>query len=90
MIQREFSKRLGTFEKNHGSVGIDRAKEVSSDLTEQINELNVKTGRNISVDNFYKENHTLSCIVVPILEHEYPDFNERMKFFELEIEVFKN
>ena len=71
-------------------MNMDKAKEVSSDLAEKIHELNVKTGRSISVDNFYKENHTLSCIVAPILEYEYPDFNERMRFFELKIGVLKN
>ncbi|MEI7426079.1 MAG: hypothetical protein WCK16_04125 [Candidatus Moraniibacteriota bacterium] len=90
LTQREFSKRLGTFEKNHANVNMDKAKKVSSDLTEQVHELNVKTRRNISVDNFYSENHMLSFIIAPILEHEYPDFNERIKFFELEIEVLKN
>lgn len=90
LIQREFSKRLGTFEENHGSVSIDKAKEASSNLAEQLHELNVRTGRNISADNFYRENHTLSCIVAPILEHEYPDLNKRMKFFELEIGVLQN
>jgi len=90
LIQREFSKRLGTFERNHGNVGIGRAKEISSDLAEQIKKLNEKTGRNISTDDFFRENHILSFIVAPLLEHKWPDFNERMKFFELEIGVLKN
>lgn len=44
-------------------------------------ELNAQNERNCTVEDFCRENHSLSFVVAPLLEQEYPDFNQRLDIF---------
>jgi len=80
VCQREFCQRTNENFEAHGNV-FERVKTFLSDPKKAVAELNTKYQRNCSIEDFYKENHTLSFVVAPLLEQEYPDLNERLNIF---------
>lgn len=79
MYQREFSKRTNTNTKLHSGVK-QRMSAFLENPDEALAKLNQQYERNCSMDDFYQENHTLSLVVTPLLEKEYPDFDKRKDF----------
>ncbi|PIR72789.1 MAG: hypothetical protein COV26_02045 [Candidatus Nealsonbacteria bacterium CG10_big_fil_rev_8_21_14_0_10_36_23] len=53
-----------------------------NNLDDAIKGLNQKTGKSISPDMIYQENHTLSFLLSCLLEEKFKNFNERIKFLE--------
>jgi hypothetical protein len=81
MVQREFSRKTNQPNcKEHEAMDA-RTKAVLADPQKAIDAYNQKTGRKVTQEDMYRENHVLSFIAVPLLEKKYPDFKERLKFF---------
>lgn len=80
LYQREFCKRAGQNVSLHDEL-FENMKEFLANPQETLDEFNKQKGRNCSMDDFYEENHTLSLVMAPIIEKEFPDFNQRVNSF---------
>jgi len=79
-FQREFCKRANNNFAPHERV-LERMRKFFQDPEQAVAELNAQYKRNCTVEDFYRENHSLSFIIAPLLEQEYLDFNQRLDFF---------
>lgn len=80
IYQREFCKRANNNSDPHNKV-LERMRKFLENPEQAITELNALNERNCTVEDFYGENHSLSFVVAPLLEQEYPDFNQRLDIF---------
>ncbi len=83
MVQREFAYKINSsYIPEHQAVD-SKIKSFLKNPEQAIADYNQRTGRQISLENFYRENHILSFVVVPLLEKRFRDFKERSKFLEV-------
>jgi len=83
LVQREFSNRTGQqYFSEHKRVE-GRVREFLVDPEKSIQAYNQQTGRNITLRDFYRENHVLSFIVAPLLEKKFESFKDRINFFRV-------
>ncbi|MFA6973132.1 MAG: hypothetical protein WC238_00135 [Parcubacteria group bacterium] len=80
--QREYCNRSNENMEVHVELQA-RGKEFLTEPEKILADFNKKNERNCSMTDFYEENHILSLLVVPLLEEKYPNFKERIKFFNL-------
>lgn len=80
VYQREFCKRANNNLDPHNKA-LERMTKFLENPEQAITELNAQNKRNCTVEDFYRENHSLSFVVAPLLEQEYPDFNRRLDIF---------
>jgi len=57
-------------------------EETAGTIRARLDELNHKTGRAMTEDMIYEENHTLSLLCAGLLEKEIPDFRKRIELLE--------
>jgi len=78
--QREFCKLANNNFDPHNKV-LERMRKFLENPEQVLAELNDQNKRHCTIEDFYQENHSLSFIVAPLLEQEYPDFNQRLEVF---------
>lgn len=88
-FQREFCKRANNNFDPHEKV-LERIRKFLENPERAIAELNAQNERNCTTEDFYRESHSLSFIAAPLLEQEYPDFNQRLEFFWKNLPPKKN
>jgi len=90
MVQREFAVRTNSsYLAEHQAVD-SRVRTFLENPEKAIADYIQKTGRQISLEDFYRENHTLSFVVVPLLENQYKNFDKRAKFLEVDTQGLLN
>jgi len=90
MTQREFAVRTNSpYLPEHQAVDA-RVRTFLEDPEKAVADYIQKTGRQISLEDFYRENHILSFVAVPVLESQYKNFNDRAKFLEVDTEGLLN
>jgi len=82
LYQREFLIRKNSDNKTEIQKWDRDILDVANNLDDAIKELNQKTGKSISPDVIYQENHTLSFLLSRSLEERFKNFDERIKFLE--------
>ncbi|MFA6160420.1 MAG: hypothetical protein WC678_05045 [Parcubacteria group bacterium] len=78
--EREFCRRSNI----NFNIHIDtkqKVKEFFSNPEEILIEFNKKHSKDCKLEDIYEENHILSLIITPLLEEEYPKFEDRKNFF---------
>jgi hypothetical protein len=78
--EREFCQRANENIEMHKRVR-ENMRKFTEYPEETLAEFNSKYNRNCSIDDFYQENHILSLIVTPLLEEEYPEWEDRISLF---------
>ena len=80
LYEREYCQKTNTNTKVHEGV-VEKATEIGKDPVTAIKNFNEESRKNFDLDEFYGENHILSIIIAPILEKEYPTWEERKNIF---------
>lgn len=78
--EREFCRKADQNVSAHEEV-FENMKEFLVNPQENLDAFNLEKNRNCTMKDFYAENHTLSLVVAPILEKEFPDFKQRKNLF---------
>ncbi len=83
MVHREFAfKTNSSYIPEHQAVN-SRVQAFLKNPEKILAGYNNRTNRQITIEDFYKENHILSFIIVPLLENKFRTFKDRIKFLEL-------
>ncbi len=83
IIQREYAMRLtSSYLSEHQAVD-SRVKDFLDNPEKVVAKYNQTTGRQVTIEDFYRENHILSFVVVPLLENKYKSFRDRINFLEV-------
>ena len=82
LYQREFLRRSRPDAEKAVEDFDTMAREVTRNLPEEIKRLSETTGRPLSKNLLYQENHTLSFFIPQAIEKKFPKFENRIKFLE--------
>jgi hypothetical protein len=80
LYEREFCRRSNTNLEVHNEVE-ENVSKFFGNPDKMLAEFNKKFKSNHTIDTLYVENHSLSIIIAPLLEKEYPGWEERMNIF---------
>lgn len=85
--QREFCRRSDINWQQQAALEskarrfVTETDTVLSEINQQYNrEGNEGNKMKTSIEDFYEENHNLALVIAPLLDKEYPEFNDRLQF----------